>query len=373
MKLILPTLLALSLAAGAQNSIFQIVPTPNQFQLNNTLYASSASSPNDIWAVGQTTIHFDGKQLKEFPAPGLTNLAITHFAGVVDFSPTLAWAAGGGDKDGQIIDRWNGQKWQRMSGTPFPGSWQPYVMTMSATSPTDIWITGDISPNQNFNLFFEHWNGKSWDNQSYLSGGIGWFYGAAQDSSNDAWVVGMQWIENIQAPLAVHYSGGNAWDQVDLPFPPGADYAELYGVLALSPKNVYIVGVQNSGAGGDDYSNSMLMYHYDGATWTIVPLPTTPGYNLAGIVASSPTDLYAYGYFSTDGYNFETLVLHGDGKKWKMIPTPSPGGAPRFDELLTGVSPAPGNVWLFGQGPDSENESCKNLGCTLALHTTTGD
>jgi hypothetical protein len=47
---------------------FQVVPTPNE-NFNSELFAASASSPNDIWAVGQSTMHFDGRTWTAFPAP----------------------------------------------------------------------------------------------------------------------------------------------------------------------------------------------------------------------------------------------------------------------------------------------------------------
>jgi len=50
------------------SSILQVVPTPNA-NSNSELLAASASSPNDIWAVGQSTIHFDGTTWTAFPAP----------------------------------------------------------------------------------------------------------------------------------------------------------------------------------------------------------------------------------------------------------------------------------------------------------------
>jgi hypothetical protein len=134
-------LAVLTLVASAQTSIFQVVPTPNQNEFNNALNASSASSPNDIWAVGNTTIHFDGKRWKVFPAPGGTVDSPISLRGVLTFSPTLAWAGGGGDDKGQIIDQWNGKKWERLQGLPFPPAWNPLVMTMSGTSTSDVWVT----------------------------------------------------------------------------------------------------------------------------------------------------------------------------------------------------------------------------------------
>jgi hypothetical protein len=357
--------------ADTQDSIFQVVSTPSN-QANNMLMAASASSPSDIWTVGYTTMHFDGKQWKEFTAPGPYYWPRR---AVLDFSPTLAWSGGGFDDQGQVIDLWNGKEWTRLKKTPFPADSQPYVMTMSATSPTDIWVSGELG-NQGVYNFFEHWNGKSFDNISYLGNPLGsaaaYFYGASQDAPNDAWVVGTQWltnqqVENCECPLIVHYGGGKTWFVENPPLPQGIAYGIVYGVLALSPKNVWAVGSQNSVA-PSGYTNTTLIYHFDGNSWTIVPSPTTPGMNLNGIVANSPKDMYAFGFVSADDeLAFNTLVLHWDGNEWKVIPSPNPGKHPPsgwYDELSAGVVPSPGNVWIFGFQTGQK---------TLALHTDSGN
>ncbi len=228
------TTLTLVASAQMQKSRFQVFPTPNQYPINDVLYASSASSPNDIWAVGNTTIHFDGHQWTMYPAPGADDSGEFYLSGVLDFSPTLAWAGGGGDAQGQIIDLWNGQSWQRLQGVPFPPDYNAFVSTMSGTSPNDIWVTGWIDPDQNFQLFFEHWDGQSWGNIGYLPGGVGRLWGASQDAPNDAYAAGLQILDDNYAPLLMHYEGGDTWYQVRLPLPQQA-VSGLYGVLALAP------------------------------------------------------------------------------------------------------------------------------------------
>lgn len=368
-------LATLTLVASAQTSIFQIVPTPDQNEFNNALYASSASSPNDIWAVGNITIHFDGKHWKDFPAPGAMDDS-SHLSGVLTFSPTLAWAGGGGDDKGQIIDQWNGKKWERLQGLPFPPAYYPYVMTMSATSANDIWVTGSIDPlHENYQLFFEHWNGTFWETNNFLPGAVAWLYGASQDATNDAWAVGFFLVEDeYETPLAVHYNGSD-WIVADLPFPQGAQNAQLQGVLALAPNNVWAVGWQNSAA-PYYYTNTTLIYHFDGHSWTIVPSPDATGTSLMGIVANSANDMYAFG-FSADpsGYGFDSLVVHWDGNEWTIIPSPNPRNNANYiqNDLLTGVVPSPGNVWIFGEQFDSPHGVCTDGNCTLAIHTTGGD
>jgi hypothetical protein len=100
------------------SSPFQVVPTPNE-NVNSELFAASASSPNDIWAVGQSTIHFDGTKWTAFPAPMIKGDNNSFLQGVVAISPSLAWAAGnvtGEAHPGPVIEQWNGTKWSLFSG-----------------------------------------------------------------------------------------------------------------------------------------------------------------------------------------------------------------------------------------------------------------
>jgi hypothetical protein len=103
------------------SSPFEVVATPNE-NPNSELFAASASSPNDIWAVGQSTIHFDGTRWTAFPAPMIKGDNNSFLQGVVAISPTLAWAAGNvtdGAHAGQVIEQWNGTRWSLYPGPKF--------------------------------------------------------------------------------------------------------------------------------------------------------------------------------------------------------------------------------------------------------------
>ena len=97
--------------AGAQTnaaSTFQVVPTPNGNQHNSSIFAASASSPTDIWAVGDSTMHYNGAKWTAFAAPLINGELTADLQGVVDISPTEAWAVGNvtfGTNPGQIIER----------------------------------------------------------------------------------------------------------------------------------------------------------------------------------------------------------------------------------------------------------------------------
>src|ERR1700733_9265079 len=116
-------------------SIFKVVPTPNE-NPNSDLFAASASSPNDIWAVGQSTIHFDGTTWTAFPAPMIKGDNNSFLRGVGALSPTLAWAAGNvtdGAHPGQVIEQWNGTKWSLFPTPKFGKKDQADVFAMTAS------------------------------------------------------------------------------------------------------------------------------------------------------------------------------------------------------------------------------------------------
>jgi hypothetical protein len=151
-------------------SIFKVVPTPNGNHgvRNNSLWAAAASSPSDILAVGQTTIHFDGTKWTAFNAPMILGDNTSLLKGVADISPTEAWAVGyvnaGLANPGQIIEQWNGTQWSVYPGPTFNPGDQPELFGVTAVSPTDIWAAGSLltGGTQALEALYEHWDGTAW-------------------------------------------------------------------------------------------------------------------------------------------------------------------------------------------------------------------
>jgi hypothetical protein len=351
--------------------IFQVVPTPNE-NFNSELFAASASSPHDIWAVGQSTIHFDGKKWTAFPAPMIKGDNNSFLQGVVDISPTLAWAAGNvTDRAlrGQVIERWNGARWSVFPGPKFGKKDQADVFAMTSSSANDVWAIGSLV-NLGTGLaspLFEHWNGKAWTATSVKSNNQ-FLFGASADATNDAWAVGFNGSDNIKTS-AMHWDGTN-WKSVATPN-VGEGTNKLNAVLALAPNDAWAVGFSTPVAPPRQAATLTLIEHFDGTTWAVVPSPNVgPGSanqsnRLFGLTANSANDIWAFGsYFAADGSgNQMTLLLHWDGASWTIAPSPNPtkDGSPS-DLLWAGVVPSPGNVWILGSGGDD----------TLAIHTATG-
>ncbi len=361
---------------AAGQSIFQVVPTPNEY-FNNGLQAVSASSPNDIWAVGQATIHYDGTQWTAFPAPGMTGNNTSFLGGVADFSPTDAWAVGttgiGEGLTGQVIERWNGTAWGVFPGPVFASGDQPSLKALTAISANDMWAVGSLLTDSGeiLNFLFEHWDGKSWAATSHVTNDA-FLFAVSADAMNDVWAVGFAGPENDNSrTLVMHYDGT---DLTDVASPSvGSGASQFNGVAALAPNNVWAVGFSTPVAPPKSAATLTLIEHWAGSSWTVVTSPNVgPGSvyqsnRLEGITAVSPTDIWAFGSYTVANGSGQqkTLLLHWDGTAWTIAPSPSPvKGSFVSDLLFAGVSPSPGNVWIVGSEDEAPHEG------TLAINST---
>ncbi len=156
----------------------------------NRLNAVSASSANDVWAVGtyqggtqMVILHWDGTQWNV--VPGLGGGALY---GVVALSANDAWAVG--SVGGQLAMHWDGAQWSAVSSPPVPGG--QGFSAVSATSSNDVWAVGNTYDSIAEHTLIEHWDGAMWSISPSLSLGtqINFLYGVAAISANEAWTVG---------------------------------------------------------------------------------------------------------------------------------------------------------------------------------------
>lgn len=376
--------LLLLLSPADAQSIFKVVPTPNGHHgvSNNALSGAAASSPSDIWAVGQTTIHYDGTQWTAFNAPLIKGDNTSLLTGIVDISPTEAWAVGfinqGLANPGQIIEQWNGTQWTEYTGLTFNPGDRPSLNGMSAVSATDIWAVGTLltGGTQILEALYEHWDGTAWTKQTGPFAGF--FEGVSAVSANDTWAVG---FTAGNTTFSEHYDG-TRWQVIPTPsVGSGPNY--LWGVTALATNDVWAVGYSTASnkppPGQYNVPTKTLIIHYDGTGWTVVPSPNMGPHSqyqnnqLRGITAVSPNDIWGFGsYFAADGSGQQsTLLLHWDGNSWTLRPSPSPKpGNFRSDGLNGGVVTGPGNVWIVGSMDPATTG--RPVTATFVLHTSGG-
>jgi Phosphoesterase family len=166
-------------------------------------------------------------------------------------------------------------------------------------------------------------------------------------SPSDIWAVGFLLPganATIVRTLAIHYNG-TKWSAVPTPH-VGPEANSLYGVAALPDGTAWAVGIRTQASG---HTARSLAEHWNGHAWTVVPTPN-PGSAedmLYGVAAVSDTDVWAAGTYSGPDNAFHPLLEHWDGKSWSAVPVP---GSPAPDGILTSVTSSPSQgVWAAGQ------------------------
>ncbi|MGY1495326.1 hypothetical protein ACW4TU_01550 [Streptomyces sp. QTS52] len=135
-------------------------------------------------------------------------------------------------------------------------------------------------------------------------------------SGREAWAVGQGYTEDTftQIPVVQHWDG-RRWRSVQI---PGSANWGLNQVTELAPNDVWVVGV--------DYDTGQsVAVHWDGHRWTRTPTPAFPDSAvLFDIAARTPTDVWAVGWSrDTDKQRPAGLALHWDGTSWTQVPLPA--------------------------------------------------
>jgi hypothetical protein len=186
---------------------------------------------------------------------------------------------------------------------------------------------------------------------SALSGQIA--DGVADISPTDAYATGGG-LGSAHSGLVAQWNG-STWTRLTVPQPKNNNLgSNLDAVSADGPNDVWIVGSYLFEVNSSDYANETYSLHWNGSTWSIVPMPLEPGtnpnfeYAFSSIKANSPTDVWAVGEtYNALTYTSTTLIEHYNGHAWTIVPSSSPG----TNGELTGVttSNASNNVWAVGE------------------------
>lgn len=326
------------------SSIWKIAKTPNP-NGNNDLFAISAESATDIWAVGLISAHFDGKKWTAFPV-----VQADEWDSVAAVSSKDAWAVGQISQNGlhfSRIQHWDGKQWSLVDSPHF--SLGDILMGVQAISARDIYAVGwsaDIQ--KGINPLVEHWDGNTWsvvNTPRFKKSAI--LYSIAIVSASDMWAVGKTGtLANFNdQPFAMHFDG-KEWKKASMPV-AGKGESQFWHVAAISTNDVWAVGLQH--ANPNHAPALTLVEHWDGTEWKIVPSPNVNPQRdngLFGVGAISSKDVWACGSWVDNHGNPTTLAEHWDGGKWTVSKTPQLGSG---DTLFGVAALPPGNVWLAGQ------------------------
>ena len=344
---------------GPQAASWHVVSSPNLGTSFNQLNSVAAVSASNIWTVGyyinsggnaQTLIeHWNGTNWQVVSSPNVGTY--NYLYGVAAVSSTNIWAVGYSQNSSgryTLIEHWNGTNWQVVS-SPNAGTGSSQLTGVVAVSPTDIWAVGYSANGNNAyrQTLIEQWNGTSW--QIVSSPNPGTVYnvlsGVTALSASNLWAVGYSTNNNGIAQTLIEQWNGTSWQVV--PSPNSGTYGnELNGVAAVSPTDIWTVGIYRTGKS----ITQTLIEQWNGTSWQIVSSPN-PGiaYNSPNSVAAvSATNLWVVGTYANNiNGPFQTLIEHWNGTSWQVFSGPNKGAA---QNSLSGVTAlTSNNLWAVGQ------------------------
>lgn len=277
---------------------WKAVSTPT----SGTLVSVAALSTANAWAVGSRGTnplveHWDGDtwQVVDSPVP---SPFINALNGVSATSPNDVWAVGTFyDQSRQasrtLTEHWDGREWTVVPSLS-AASWYSTLNAVVAVTPHDVWAVGaSIDPGSGvLRTLVEQWDGQRWTMVDSPNVGSGYNSLLGVAATNDAvWAVGYSTgnFANRQ-PLVERYAN-NGWEVVDSPSPTADQDAVLQAVTAVSSSNLWAVGYS-----GSDVQSS-LIERWGGGHWVLVRSPNVANNSnsLSGVVALPGRGLWAVG------------------------------------------------------------------------------
>lgn len=208
---------------------WSIVPSPDPSPATkqygpgySALFGVSASRHAGAWAVGQyfqpaidgvttATEHWDGRSWTWVTSPrdGRENQL---FAVSAD-SRSDAWAVGyyNGNPDQALVEHWNGTAWQQMA-FPDPGEYNRLpaatLWGVAALSPSDVWVAGGYPTKNGLGgALLANWNGTAWQQVTTpvnpATAAAYTLFAISAPAANDIWSVGLSTAEGTGAQQAV--------------------------------------------------------------------------------------------------------------------------------------------------------------------------
>lgn len=282
-------------------------------------------------------------------------------AGPVSFdSPADGWMIGpsilaDGNDSPDWAAHWSGNRWiiTPLAVSPDPASSVELdLFGASAVSPADAWAVGSSIinglPSAIVGALIEHWDGSQWrivpNPASSQANTV--LYAITTVSATDIWAVGTQGLGTGAAtPFAEHWDG-TSWSVVQAP--AGIIPSILTAISADSPSDAWAVGTQPEPGGSNLLTG--LAEHWDGRAWSVVTgLPDLGNSALVGVYAASPADVWALVQTPTpDGHVGVDQFLHWDGSSWTTVPVPGPHEYALDYGYSAIAGTSPGNIWAAG-------------------------
>ncbi|HYE63001.1 MAG TPA: hypothetical protein VD997_13475 [Phycisphaerales bacterium] len=246
-------------------------------------------------------------ELVSSPSPGAT---VNSLRAVSAVSAGEAWAVGasGGTVTLPLVLRFDGA-WAAVAPPSFRGMGiNPSLIACAASPAGTLWLGGDV------------------DDQNPLTSNRPVF----ARRSGSGWVV----------------SAATLRPQSEYPY--GARGGSVADLCVISDSDVWAVGHANGFGDGLGTGVTMAL-HFDGSTWTDVPMPNPANRTtyVTGVKGFSSSNVWAVGYGLSNGQPWRGFVFRWNGSAWSTVSNPATDGFDTYLRCIDGV--APDDLWAAGK------------------------
>lgn len=285
--------------------------------------------------------------------------------GIDALSPTDGWAVGGSGNG--LVERFNGTRWATVASPDLIGDHSSAnnsagLSAIDATSAANAFAVGtaNVFSGSGGGAVALHFNGTTWSKTSVPNASGQSFNDVKAFSATDAWAVGHSATSVTGSTLARHWQG-SSWTQVATPS-PGTRDSILQAVAGTSPSDVWAVGYYRDLPYGNRARHSLVL-HWNGSAWTRVASPDVGDAQtvLQDVVALSPTDAWAVGYTDSFGGPTSAIALHWNGTSWSVAAAPALGTL----NAVTALSPT--DIWASGTDADGRLQMANWRGASWTL------
>lgn len=244
--------------------------------------------------------------------------------------------------------------WTTMPTAPLSGDTSQEVFRQVAVVPGGAafatgWTRHDLPGVSEVRTLVERFDGGTWEAMVTpdveTAPAADYLWGISGSSATDVWAVGRSATapgRPTAVPLALHWDG-MSWSKVPVPDPSGGAGADMSAVVSLGPDDVWAVGtaypLEAHGAA----------YHWDGRAWSAARLPRLAGCKdtnfteLLAITATPAGEVYAGGDCPTpSGYSGFVARMTGL-RAWDVV-----ARVPGRSAVAGMTSDAAGTVWVTG-------------------------
>jgi hypothetical protein len=270
-----------------------------------------------------------------------------------------------------LVERWNGSRWAVEQSPAPPARAHAYLNDVSCAGAADCTAVGSSArttpqpttlPPPPTRTLIEHWNGSAWSivNSPNPPVGFNTLSAVSCTSRSDCMAVGASGdSQQLHVRTLAQRWNGAHWIIINSSNPVGAGYSFLSSISCTSASDCMAVGEYFPGGQGQS-QNHILIEHWNGSAWALMPSPKPPGSiasYLSAVSCTGRSDCMAVGTASYPhrqgdsygGAREHTLIERWNGARWVIVTSPNPAGPPA-DGLAGVACPTASDCMAVGAG-----------------------